>query len=136
MLCYRWDGRRARLYVHLRAGNHNEETLIRVLQDLRRHFRGQKVILIWDGLTCHRSLRVREHLERQRHWLTVERLPGYAPELNPSEGLWANLEGNELANRCDLDISETVTAAEHGIGRARGSQQLLFGFLRQTGLSL
>ena len=136
MLCYRWDGRRARLYVHLRPGTNNEQSLIAVLKDLRRHFRGQKVLLIWDGLTCHRSLLMREHLERQRSWLSVERLPGYAPDLNPAEGPWANLKGTELTNRCDLEIADTVAAAEHGITRVRSNQQLLFGFLNQTGLSL
>jgi len=62
---------------------------------------------------------MREHLERQRSWLTVDRLPGYAPDLNPAEGLWANLKGTELANRCDLEIADTVAAAEHGISRGR-----------------
>jgi transposase len=28
----------------------------------------------------------------------VERLPGYAPELNPVEGVWANLKGQEFAD--------------------------------------
>jgi hypothetical protein len=35
---------------------------------------------------------MRAHLEQQRGWLTVERLPAYAPELNPVEYLWANLK--------------------------------------------
>ncbi len=136
LLCYRWDGRRARLYVHLRPGSHNDESLIAVLKDLCRHFRGQKVHLIWNGLTSHRSLLMPEHLERQRSWLTIERLPGYAPDLNPAEGLWANIKGTELANRCDLEIADTVAVAEHGISRVRSNQQLLFGFLSQTGFSL
>jgi transposase len=79
---------------------------------------------------------MRSYLEQQAEWLTVERLPAYAPELNPSEGLWANLKGRELANRCDLEIAATVAAAEAGIQRVRSNQQLLFGFLCQTGLSL
>jgi transposase len=37
-------------------------------------------------------------VRRQRGWLVVERLPGYAPELNPVEGVWSNLKGQELAN--------------------------------------
>ena len=34
----------------------------------------------------------------QRSWLVVEPLPGYAPDLNPVEGLWSSLKGVELAN--------------------------------------
>jgi transposase len=30
-------------------------------------------------------------------WLTVARLPTYAPELNPMEGAWANMK-NSLGN--------------------------------------
>jgi DDE superfamily endonuclease len=36
-------------------------------------------------------------LADQRHWLEVKRLPAYAPELNPAEGFWSNLKGQELA---------------------------------------
>ena len=41
---------------------------------------------------------MRAHLNQQRDWLTMKRLPAYAPELNPVEFLWANLKGGELAN--------------------------------------
>jgi hypothetical protein len=45
---------------------------------------------------------MRAFLASQRDWLVTERLPAYAPELNPVEGLWSNLEGQELANlACD-----------------------------------
>ena len=134
-ICYRWDGSRARLYVHLRPGSYNEESLIEVLKDLRRHFRGQKVILLWDGLSGHKSTLMRAHLAEQLSWLTVERLPAYAPDLNPVEGLWSNVKGRELANRCDLETADTVAAARTGIARVRSNQQLLFSFLHHAGLS-
>jgi transposase len=40
---------------------------------------------------------MKAYLASQRSWLVVERLPAYAPELNPAEKLWANLKGGELA---------------------------------------
>ena len=134
-VCYRWDGRRARLYVHLRAGTYNQESLVDVVKQLRRHFRGEKVLLLWDGLSGHKSKLMNAHLERQRSWLKVERLPAYAPDLNPVEGVWANLKGRELANRCDLETSDTVAAAQSGIARIRSAQHLLVGFLAHAGLS-
>jgi transposase len=45
----------------------------------------------------------------------VERLPGFAPDLNPVEGLWANLKGVELANLAADTVQEITTAAEYGI---------------------
>ncbi len=38
---------------------------------------------------------MQDYLHAQRHWLTVERLPGYAPDLNPVETLWSNIKGQE-----------------------------------------
>ena len=43
------------------------------------------------------------HLASQRHWLTAERLPGYAPDLNPVESIFGNVKGRELANHCGPD---------------------------------
>jgi transposase len=58
-------------------------------------------------------------LGRQRSWLVVERLPGYAPELNPVEALWSNLRGVELANLAGDTLEEVTAAAERGIQRIR-----------------
>ncbi len=71
---------------------------------------GQKVILVWDGLPAHKSRVMQGYLWRQRRWLRVERLPGYAPDLNPVEMLWGNIKGQELANRCAEDLDEAVAA--------------------------
>lgn len=135
-LAYRWDGRRARLYFQTCPGAYNDERLIEFLRHLRRHFQGERVILLWDGLPSHRSRRMLDYLASQRHWLEAERLPGYAPELNPAEGLWANLKGRELANRCEDRIEEVATVAGRGVRRVRSSQDMLFGFLRHAGLDL
>jgi len=60
-------------------------------------------------------------LRRQRHWLVVEPLPGYAPELNPVEALWSHLKGVELANLAGETLEEVITAAERGVQRIRGT---------------
>jgi transposase len=62
------------------------------LEELHTHLAGQKVTLLWDGLPSHRSKKMKTYLASQRRWLVVERLPAYAPELNPVEKLWANLK--------------------------------------------
>ena len=55
----------------------------------------------------------------QRSWLAVERLPSYAPDLNPVEGLWGNLKGTELADLCVDTIAETEYNARRGVRRIR-----------------
>jgi transposase len=106
-----------------------------VLDQLGR-FDGQRVVLIWDGLSAHWSAKMRAFLDSQRDWLTAERLPAYAPELNPVEYLWANLKDLELANLPTTTLAEVADATEHGIQRVCKSDSLVVGFLAHTGLSL
>lgn len=134
-LGFRWDGQRSQLFFQTRKGSYNSESLIAFLQDLRRHLRGKKAILVWDGLPAHKSQVMKEYLHSQRSWLRVEPLPGYAPELNPVESLWGNVKGQELANRCSKDLEEVVTAVESGFKRVRKSRALPFSFLKHAGLS-
>ena len=132
---YRWDGRRCRLFSQTLAGSYDSETLIGFLKALKRQLRGQKIILVWDGLPGHKSRIMNEYLLTQHSWLTVERLPGYAPDLNPVETLWSNLKGQELANRCAKDLSEVAGAVRGGMERVRKSPRLTLAFLEHTGLS-
>ena len=105
------------------------------MKDLKRDLRGQKAILVWDGLPAHHSRDMQEYLLGARRWLTVERLPGYAPDLNPVETLWGNIKGQELANRCAEDLAELDSAVRAGMKRVRKSRKLPFSFLKRVGLS-
>ncbi len=132
---YRWDGSRSRVFFQTREGSYNSQSLIAFLEDLKRDLRGQKAILVWDGLPAHKSRAMKEYLLREQHWLTVERLPGYAPDLNPVEMLWGNIKGQELANRCAEDLAELDSAVRGGMERVRKSRKLPFSFLKHAGLS-
>jgi hypothetical protein len=88
-LCYGSLGGGAAVAFHHQHDAYDTDSLIGALGELRAFLGGQKATLVWDGLPAHRSLAMRHWLGRQRSWLVVEPLPGYAPELNPVEGLWA-----------------------------------------------
>jgi transposase len=138
-LCYGVGGGGAQLCFHLQAGNYDTDILIGVLGELRRFLGGQKATLLWDGLPAHRSNKMQAFVASQRHWLVVERLPAYAPELNPVEGLWASLKAVELANLTSLTsltLAEVITQAHRGIQRVRRTPHLAYSFLRHTGLSV
>ena len=134
-LAYRWDGCRSRLFFQTRPGSYDTDSLIAFINALRRELRGQNAILIWDGLPAHRSRIMQDYLQTQRHWLTVESLPGYAPDLNPVETLWGNIKGQELANRCAENLDELDVAISKGMKRIRRSCRLPFSFLKHSGLS-
>ena len=75
-------------------------------------------------------------LNSQRFWLVVERLPAYAPELNPVEGQWSSFQAVELANLCGPTLAEVIDQAHRGIERVRQTPHLAYSFLRHTGLSV
>lgn len=59
----------------------------------------QKILLIWDGASYHRGEEMKKFLTLQNHekerkdWSIIcERLPTYAPEENPVEGIWLQLK--------------------------------------------
>ena len=134
-LAYRWDGCRSRLFFQTRPGSYETNSLIAFIKALRRELRGQKAILIWDGLPAHKSRIMKDYIQTQKHWLTVESLPGYAPDLNPVETLWGNIKGQELANRCADNLDELDVAISNGMKRIRRSCRLPFSFLKHSGLS-
>jgi transposase len=68
---------------------------------------GAPVILIWDNLNTHRSKKTRAFTEAREGWLTVVRLPGYAPDLNAVEGAWSVMKsglGNHAATLDQLAV--------------------------------
>ena len=97
---------------------------------------GEKATLLWDGLPAHHSTAMRAWLNTQRSWLVVERLPTYAPELNPTEGLWSSLKAVELANLTGPTLAEVIQQVHRGIDRVRRTPHLAYSFLRHAGLSV
>jgi hypothetical protein len=85
-LCSGSRGGGAAVALHHQVDAYDTGTLIGALGELRRLLGGQKATLVWDGLPAHRRLAMAAWLRRQRHWLVIEPLPGYAPDLNPVEG--------------------------------------------------
>ena len=97
---------------------------------------GAPMVLLWDGLTGHKSGKAKSFLESHPDWLTVVALPGYAPQLNASEGVWAHLKGGVLANLAARTLTEIRTAVYQGLRCLQRSPHLIAGFLAETGLAL
>ena len=72
--------------------------LIRFLGRLIRDASG-KVFLIWDNLPVHRSQVVRGWLAERQEQIEVFHLPSYSLELNPDEGLNADLKHAVMRKR-------------------------------------
>ena len=90
------------------------------LKDLKRFVQGHRIILVWDHLPAHRSKVMKRFLFEQRHWLQIEWLPGYAPDLNPAEGVWNNgseqeFDGTRILG-CFLEDHEFGPGGGHALG--------------------
>jgi len=133
-LGFRWDGQKARLFARTKPDSYNTASLIAFLRQLKRFVGGQKVILIWDHLPAHRSRAMKHFLLLQQSWLQIEWLPGYAPDLNPTEQVWNNIKSTEMANLCPDALPEATEAFRHGLQRLSHTKDLPFSFLRHAGL--
>jgi putative transposase len=93
------------------------------------------VILIWDNLNTHVSVAMRAFTESHRDWLTVVRLPAYAPGLNAAEGVWANMK-NGLGNLAASSVDQLAAIVRNRLKRIQYRPALIDGCLAQTGLTL
>ena len=84
-------------YFRLFAGSIKAPQVIEFLKHLQQHI-GGRLTVIWDGLPAHRSRPVREYVDRQQGGIHLERLPAYAPELNPKENLWDEIREKLFKN--------------------------------------
>jgi putative transposase len=94
------------------------------------------LILVWDNLNTHISAEMHTLLQPHQDWLTVVRLPAYAPDLNPVEGAWANMK-NSLGNlgSCST-VRQLAAIMKNRLKRIQYRPALIDGFLAQAGLSL
>ncbi len=120
-------------YVQLHPGTIRAPQVVSFLKHLKRHIRG-KLLIIWDGLPAHRSRLVSAFVAAERRRITLEVLPGYAPELNPVEYLWGHWKQHELPNLCPDNLWELSTHARRALRRMRRRPSLIIAFWKQADL--
>ena len=72
------------------------------------------IVLVLDNGPIHASKLSKAALAARAHWLAVEWLPKYAPELNDIEVVWRDLKAHHLAHQTFTDIA----ALHHAIHSA------------------
>jgi transposase len=110
--------------------------VVRFLKHALRRIPG-KLLVVWDGSPIHRSKAVKEFLaEGAAARLQLERLPAYAPELNPDEGIWKHLKHVELKNVCCRSLSELGQQLRKAKERLRHKKHVILGCIRQPGFEV
>jgi transposase len=119
-----------KLYFHSQDHALNSDDVVAFLEHLLREVPG-RMLLIWDGAPIHRRHTIQEFLTKgASHRSHLERLPAYAPELNPDEGLWQQLKGVELRNLCCFDLPRLRHELRDAVKRVRRKPRLIHGFFR------
>ena len=107
--------------------------VVRFLKHALRQMPG-KLLVIWDGSPIHRSKAVKEFLAAgAAARVQLEQLPGYAPDLNPDEGIWRHLKYVELKNICCRSLSELRKELRKAKERLRHKKHVILGYIRQPG---
>jgi transposase len=89
----------------LHDGSIAKEQVVEFLKALLAHLR-RPLLIVWDSSRPHRSHLVRDYVASTENSIQLHFLPGYAPELNPVEFLWAWLKRHALANFCPNTFDE------------------------------
>ena len=99
--------------------------VVRFLQLLTREIPG-KLLVIWEGAPIHRCQAVKDFLSSGgAKRIHLERLPAYAPELNPQEGVWNLLKRVELKNVCCLEVQQVEMQLRRAKERLRHRKSVL-----------
>jgi transposase len=119
------------LYLQFRTRSFKGPDVKRFLVHLLSHLRGP-VVLLWARGSIHRHAAVQTFIAHHPR-LQVEEFPGYAPELNPAEYVWAQAD-SALANSAPEEIAELKAMLSAAKRRMRRSRDLLWSCIYASDL--
>jgi transposase len=122
---------RLNLYFRLHLKNIQQKEAYWFLRDLLRHLPGH-VFVLWDGGRPHNGRLIKDLLRRARR-LHLVRFPGYAPELNPDEGVW-KLAKQALANGCPRHLLDLIPSLVDTLNSIRKNPKNLRACIDHSGL--
>lgn len=126
--------RRITMFFRLLSHNAKAEDFVWFLNDLRKEL-ARKLIVVWDNLGAHR--RAENALAAlECRWARFERLPPYAPELNPVEHVWTTAKWGRLANAPPTDVQQLSNRVAAELNGQSLEQRTLRGHFRWAGLDL
>ena len=125
-----------KLYMMEQEKAFKGEDVVRFLKHLMSQIPG-KLLVIWDGSPIHRGRAVKDFLSSGASGrLRLEQLPGYAPDLNPDEGIWKHLKCVELKNLCCESLWELKIELRKAKERLRHKREVILGCIRQPGFEV
>lgn len=96
----------------------------------------EPMTVVWDGGQMHKGDPIREAVERFRPRLALERLPPYAPMLNPVEPVWSWLKYSRLCNAAPADARDLGRSVRHELNAVRDDHEFLRAMWQGSDLPL
>jgi transposase len=93
------------------------------------------LVWCWDNLNIHLAPELTDFAQENAAWLRVYRLPVYAPDLNPAEGIWSLLK-RSIVNFAAADLDGLVRIVKRKLKKIQYRPHLINGCLAGTGLTL
>ena len=121
------------LYLTMQEQAFDSDAVVAFLKHLLKHIKN-KLLIIWDGAPIHRSQTIKTFLAAEaaaRLWLA--RLPAYAPDLNPDEGIWHYLKHVELKNVCCDDLADLRQKLTTAPDKVRQKPEIVKACFAQVG---
>jgi len=101
------------LYFQIHDHNIDAAGVASFLRELHEHLQAP-IILVMDRWNVHKAA-INRLKQSGATWLTVELLPAYAPELNPTEAVWNHTKYSDLANYIPDDLSDLHQAVSRSL---------------------
>jgi len=121
------SGRLTLFYQTLVNAYYNNVRTARFLERLLRDI-PKRLIALWDGGPMHKGDPIRRCVEGFQPRLHVERLPAYAPMLNPVEQAWRWLKYGRLANFAPTDARHLNRVIRTALATVAEDQEYLRSF--------
>jgi transposase len=125
-----------KLFLTVYAHSITSREVVLFLGQLLRMIAGL-LLVIWDGIPSHRSRIVKAYLaDGAAKRIHLEQLPGYAPDLNPTEWVWSYLKLADLANIACDHLHDLEVLIKNSKRRMQRRPQLIQSFVRNAGYEL
>lgn len=128
-------GGTVREHFQIRRKGISDADLFWFLVQLRRYY-NRPLIAVWDNWSVHTKVEKWFKL-LELEWIEFERLPPYAPELNPVEFLWSQTKYHDLSNYVPpASTDDWITDVETSLRAANRRKKLLKSFFKGAGLDI